>query len=39
MKKLILLFGITAWMLLLSTCATVASGPDDLDLAIRDASD
>ena len=39
MKKLILIFGITAWMLLLSTCATVAAGPDDLDMAIRDASD
>jgi len=39
MKKLILIFGITAWMLLLSNCATVAAGPDDLDMAIRDASD
>jgi len=38
MKKLILIFGIIA---IFSACATVTapSGPDDLDMAIRDASD
>ena len=36
MKKLILIFGIIA---ILTTCATAVSGPDDLDMAIRDASD
>jgi hypothetical protein len=35
MKKLILVLGIIA---LFTTCATVAAGPDDLDMAIRDAS-
>ncbi|MCL2185461.1 MAG: DUF1566 domain-containing protein [Treponema sp.] len=36
MKKLILIFGIIA---LLTNCATVATAPDELDMAIRDASD
>ena len=36
MKKLILILGIIT---VFAACATVATGPDDLDMAIRDASD